>query len=375
MTAAEPDLRHHGDAEVRADGVGLVDLAVNVRTGTPPGWLRERLAATLADLAAYPDQTAARAAVAERHQRPVAEVLLTSGAAEAFVLLARTLTPRHISVVHPQFTEPEAALRDAGHQVHRVLLSAADGFRLNGSRLNGSRPGGSTSGTGSDAVPEEADLVVLGNPTNPTSVLHPAEAVAALARPGRTLVVDEAFMDTVPGERESLAARRDLPGQVVVLRSLTKTWGLAGLRIGYVLGPAPLIAALAAAQPLWPVSTPALAAAEACSTPAALAEAEQAAAELALWREHLLKGLAAFPSVRVHGEPAASFVLIRLPGAAAVRERLRGHGFAVRRGDTFPGLGEEWLRIAVRDEETTDRFLDALDAVLDPSLAPGVSPA
>ncbi|MEV7188570.1 Rv2231c family pyridoxal phosphate-dependent protein CobC [Kitasatospora sp. NPDC093102] len=345
MTAPEPDLRHHGDAEVRADGLGLVDLAVNVRTGTPPAWLREHLAATLGDLAAYPDQSAARAAVAARHARPVGEVLLTSGAAEAFVLLARVLTPRHIVVVHPQFTEPEAALRDAGHRVHRVLLSPEDGFRLG-------------------AVPEEADLVVLGNPTNPTSVLHPAEAVAALARPGRTLVVDEAFMDTVPGERESLAAVRDLPGRVVVLRSLTKTWGLAGLRIGYVLGPAPLIADLGAAQPLWPVSTPALAAAEVCSGPAALAEAEQAAAELVLRREHLTRGLAAFPSVRQYGEPASSFVLVRLPDAAAVRQRLREHGFAVRRGDTFPGLGEEWLRIAVRDEATTDRFLNALEAVL-----------
>ncbi|WP_371519380.1 Rv2231c family pyridoxal phosphate-dependent protein CobC [Kitasatospora sp. NBC_01300] len=348
MTAPEPDLRHHGDAEVRADGSGLVDLAVNVRTGTPPAWLRDRLAATLGDLAAYPDQGAARAAVAARHGRPADEVLLTSGAAEAFVLLARVLTARHIVVVHPQFTEPEAALRGAGHQVHRVLLSPEDGFRLG-------------------AVPEEADLVVLGNPTNPTSVLHPADAVAALARPGRTLVVDEAFMDTVPGESESLAPVRDLPGQVVVLRSLTKTWGLAGLRIGYVLGPAPLIAALGAAQSLWPVSTPALAAAEACSSPAALAEAAAAAAELASWRTYLLKGLAAFPTLRVYGEPAASFVLVRLPEAAAVRERLRGRGFAVRRGDTFPGLGEEWLRIAVRDEATTDRFLEALAAVLGPA--------
>ncbi|WP_327681804.1 Rv2231c family pyridoxal phosphate-dependent protein CobC [Kitasatospora sp. NBC_00458] len=353
--AGEPDLRHHGDAEVRADGAGLTDLAVNVRTGTPPQWLRDRLTATLADLAAYPDGTSARAAVAARHGRPVDEVLLTAGAAEAFVLLARTLTARHVAVVQPQFTEPEAALRDAGHTVHRVLLSPADGFRLT--------PG---------AVPEEADLVVIGNPTNPTSVLHPAADVAALARPGRTLVIDEAFMDTVPGETESLAPARDLPGRVVVLRSLTKTWGLAGLRIGYALGPAPLIAALAAAQPLWPVSTPALAAAEACSAPAALAEAEEAAHELALRRDHLLKGLAALPAVRVHGEPAASFVLIELPGADAVRARLREVGFAVRRGDTFPGLGPDWLRIAVRDEPTTDRFLTALGTAV--GAAAGTAP-
>ncbi|WP_371479051.1 Rv2231c family pyridoxal phosphate-dependent protein CobC [Kitasatospora sp. NBC_00315] len=343
--AVEPDLRHHGDAEVRTPG--LVDLAVNVRTGTPPAWLRDHLAATITGLAAYPDQAAAHAAVAARHGRPTDEVLLTAGAAEAFVLLARVLATRRVVVVHPQFTEPEAALRDAGHAVERVLLTPGDGFRLD-----------------PDAVPEEADLVVVGNPTNPTSVLHPAAALAALARPGRTLVVDEAFIDTVPGERHSLASVRDLPGRLVVLRSLTKTWGLAGLRIGYVLGPAPLIAALGAAQPLWPVSTPALAAAEACSAPAALAEAERAADELAGRRAHLLAGLAAVPGVRVHGESAASFVLVELPGAAQVRLRLREAGYAVRRGDTFPGLGPDWLRIAVRDEETTDAFLAALAGVL-----------
>ncbi|AXI79981.1 Rv2231c family pyridoxal phosphate-dependent protein CobC [Peterkaempfera bronchialis] len=343
-SATDPDLRHHGDAEVR-DG-GLVDLAVNVRTGTPPGWLRDRLAATLADLAAYPDSGAACAAVAARHGRPPGEVLLTSGAAEAFVLLARTLRPRRAVVVHPQFTEPEAALRDAGHPVERVLLRPEDGFRLDPA-----------------AVPDDADLVVVGNPTNPTSVLHPAAALAALARPGRTLVVDEAFADTVPGEAGSLAARGDLPG-LVVLRSLTKTWGLAGLRIGYLLAAEPLTAELARSQPLWPVSTPALAAAEACCTPGALAEADRAARTTAEHRAHLLAGLAAVPGVTVHGEPAASFVLVRLPGAAAVRERLRAAGFAVRRGDTFPGLGPDWLRIAVRDPATSDAFLAALTAAL-----------
>ena len=86
-----------------------------------------------------------------------------------------------------------------------------------------------------DLVPAGADLVVLGNPTNPTARLHPVEILERLARPGRILVVDEAFADAVPGEPATLAARRDLPGLVVV-RSLTKTWGLAGLRVGYLLG-------------------------------------------------------------------------------------------------------------------------------------------
>lgn len=342
------DLRHHGDAEVRDDGSALVDLAVNVRADTPPAWLRERIAESLGSLAAYPDGRAARAAVAARHGLPVERVLLTAGAAEAFVLLARALKVRRPVVVHPQFTEPEAALRDAGHTVDRVLLREADGFRLDPA-----------------AVPEDADLVVIGNPTNPTSVLHPADAVVQLARPGRTLVVDEAFMDAVPGEREALAGRTDVPG-LVVLRSLTKTWGLAGLRIGYVLAPPEIIASLEQAQPLWPVSTPALAAAGACVTPRALAEAGHAAHRIAADRAHLVTGLSSFADrgVSVAGPAEGPFVLVRIPGAAGVRRRLRGLGWAVRRGDTFPGLGEEWVRVAVRDRVTANGFLKALSAAL-----------
>ncbi|MFF7354538.1 Rv2231c family pyridoxal phosphate-dependent protein CobC [Streptomyces filipinensis] len=342
------DLRHHGDAEVRDDGAALADLAVNVRADTPPPWLREEIAASLSSLAAYPDGRAARAAVAARHGLPVERVLLTAGAAEAFVLLARALKIRRPVVVHPQFTEPEAALRDAGHTVDRVLLREEDGFRLDPA-----------------AVPEEADLVVIGNPTNPTSVLHPADAVVRLARPGRVLVVDEAFMDAVPGEREALAGRTDVPG-LVVLRSLTKTWGLAGLRIGYVLAPSEIIAELERAQPLWPVSTPALAAARACVAPRALAEAGHAAHRIAADRAHLVAGLSGFASrgVRVVDPAQGPFVLVRMPRAAAVRRRLRDLGYAVRRGDTFPGLGAEWVRVAVRDRATVNGFLEALSAAL-----------
>src|SRR6266542_3636613 len=227
------DLSFHGDAELAP---GLVDLAVNVRHEPRPAWLTAAILDAVEDLSHYPDDGPARQAVADRHGRSVDEVLITAGAAPVFTLLARALAPRRAVLVHPQFTEPEAALRRAGYPVDRVLLTEADGFRLDPA-----------------AVPTDADLVVIGNPTNPTSVLHPAATVAALACPGRVQVVDEAFADTVPGEPASLSARRDLSG-VVVVRSFTKTWGLAGLRIGYALGPADLIARLAAVCPPWTVS-------------------------------------------------------------------------------------------------------------------------
>jgi histidinol-phosphate aminotransferase len=346
---SDHDLGHHGDAEVSE---GLVDLAVNVRHDPMPPWLSEPIAASLGALRAYPDMTEATAAVAARHRRDPAEVLLTAGAAQAFVLLAQAFRQvRRPIIVHPQFTEPEAALRAAGHQVERVLLREADGFRLDPA-----------------LVPDDADLVVIGNPTNPTSVLHPAAAVEALIRPGRLVVVDEAFSDVtcrpgVTGEPESLADRPDLTG-LVVLRSLTKTWGLAGLRIGYALATAPTVDALRAVQPLWPVSTPALAAATACASPVAVAAERDIARRLTADREHLVAALRDVPGVTVAGEPAAPFVAVRLAGADKVRLELRRRGWAVRRGDTFPGLGAEWLRIAVRDTATSDAFVTVLKEIL-----------
>ncbi len=332
-------LSHHGDDDLAPD---LVDLAVNVRAGTPPPWLRAVLAASLDDVAAYPDLRPARAAVAAAHGRDPAGVLPAAGAAEVFVLLARVLRPRRAVVVHPSFTEPEVALRAAGHPVERLLLDPP-AYRLDPA-----------------AVPGDADLVVLGNPTNPTSVLHPRDDVAALARPGRVLVVDEAFADTAPGEPASLAARTDLPGLVVV-RSLTKTWGLAGVRVGYALGPPDLVAAMAAAQPHWPLSTPALAALSACTTRAARAEADAAARELAGHRAVLLTAL---PPGLVVAEPASSFVLLRVPRGERVRAALRERGWAVRRGDTFPGLSRDHLRVAVRDPATSRAFAADLAGIL-----------
>jgi histidinol-phosphate aminotransferase len=335
------DLHHHGDAELAP---GLVDLAVNVRADAPPAWLRRELHEALDRSAGYPNPGPARAAVAAAHGRDVGEVLLTAGAAETFTLVARALAPRRAVVVHPSFTEPEAALRSAGHPVERLLLRPEESYRLDPA-----------------AVPEDADLVVVGNPTNPTSVLHPAAALAALIRPGRVVVVDEAFADTVPGEPESLASLADLSGLLVV-RSLTKTWGLAGLRVGYALGPPDLVAALTAQQPHWPVSTPALAALAACTTPSARAEAEDAARELATNRAALLHALP--PGIAVEGRPESSFVLLRVPDGARVRSELRDRGWAVRRGDTFPGLSRDHLRVAVRAPATSRAFAQALADVL-----------
>ncbi|MDQ6525396.1 Rv2231c family pyridoxal phosphate-dependent protein CobC [Nocardioides sp. LHD-245] len=327
---ADP-LRHHGDVEAR----GMLDLAVNVYDGARPSWLDDALRASLDAVGAYPDPRAAQAAVAAHHGRSTDEVLVTAGAAEAFTLVARRRAWRRPVVVHPQFTEPHAALEQAGRAVTPVVLP--EPFTLD-----------------PVLVPEDADLVVIGNPTNPTGVLHPAELLAGLRRPGRLVAVDEAFMDCVPGEPESLAGV-PLDG-LLVLRSLTKHWGIPGIRAGYVVGDPTVVADLARAQTPWSVGTTAAAAVVACTSAAAAREARRRAELIGDWREHLEKGLA---DLGIHHLPStASFVLAQV--GDGVHARLRASGIAVRRADTFPGLDGSWIRIAVRPPATTAVLLAGL---------------
>ena len=319
----------------------MLDFAVNVRAQAPPKWLVERLSGRLSELARYPsvvDETAAREAVAARHGRRPEEVLPLAGAAEGFALLPQ-LRPRLAAIIAPTFTEPEAVLVAAGIPVHHVVLRKP--FELV-----------------CDEVPEAADLVVVGNPTNPTSVLHTREQVLRLRRPGRVVVVDEAFADAIPGEPESLAGEslRD----VVVLRSLTKTWSLAGLRVGYALGTPRVLRRMTAARAHWPLGTLQIEALAACSAPEAVSEADAGARRLATLRERMVKALAARGIGVVDGK--APFVLFTVPDAELVRKHLDSRGIAVRRCDTFVGLDGQYLRAAVRPEWPT--LVDALAEVL-----------
>ena len=207
-------------------------------------------------------------------------------------------------------------------------------------------------------MPDEADLVVVGNPTNPTSVLHPREQILALRRPGRIVVVDEAFADAIPGEPASLAGE-SLP-DVVVLRSLTKTWALAGLRVGYALGPRDVLDRMTARRPHWPLGTLQLEAIAACSSPEAVAEAERGARRLAALRAEMVAGLTSIGLDVIDG--CAPFVLFTVPDAELMRKHLDGKGIAVRRCDTFVGLDGEFLRAAVRPDWPV--LVDAMAEVL-----------
>lgn len=360
-------LRYHGDQA--AYGADL-DFAVNVR-GTTPQWLQDELATALTELASYPSaqlDAEVRTAIAAAHGRSADEVLLLHGVAEGFSLLPHLRLPA--TIVQPQFTEPEAAFRAAGIEVGSLVLPppytlspVLDDVHENASQEFSEQLAGR--------------MVIVGNPTNPTGVAHSAADLRQLAEHCAVLVVDEAFMDV---SDEDTVERCSLAGEsrdnVIVFRSMTKTWAIAGLRCGYALGKPDLLARLALLRPHWPLGTLQLRAMAAITA----REAELLPgirSEIRSQRQAMTRLLAAAGwQVQPSETP---FVLARPPalqdsqsdnGAGEcdvvkqeqLRQCLAERGVAVRRCDTFTGLDGSWWRLAVRDEVRVRRLIAEVEA-------------
>jgi histidinol-phosphate/aromatic aminotransferase/cobyric acid decarboxylase-like protein len=262
----------------------------------------------------------------------------TNGAAEALWLLPAALRPTLAACVHPGFTEAEAALRAHGVAVARVLRDPGAGFALDPA-----------------AVPEAADLVIVGNPASPSGTLVRATAILALRRPGRVVVVDEAFMELVPGRSPSLV--RERLDDVVVVRSLTKALAIPGLRAGYAVAAPALADALRAVRPPWSANALALAALAAAARHPA--EIEAIADRVAAERDDLAARLAAIEGVRTWPS-VANFCLVEVRNGGAVAAALRARGIAVRPAASFPGLDDRHIRITARDPGANARLAAAL---------------
>jgi histidinol-phosphate aminotransferase len=200
--------------------------------------------------------------------------------------------------------------------------------------------------------PEDADLVWVCNPNNPTGELVEPEEIAELARavPGAAVVVDEAYFEY--GGKSVVPLIAEAPN-LIALRTLSKAFGLAGLRVGFAVASLELAAELDRRRDPASVAGPAARIAAAALREPRL-DVEQTIEERERMRAALIAAGYDTPT------SAANFVLIRLAGATELADRLESEGLVVRR---YP----EAIRITVRLPAENDKILAALGAAAAPS--------
>ena len=226
-------------------------------------------------------------------------------------------------------------------------------------RLQGGEPEFVPAASILDADPADHALAVVCNPNNPTGAAYDDAALRSFAErcrvAGTPLLVDEAFLGFT--ERPSLAGTDG----VVVARSLTKLFGLPGLRAGFAVATGEMGAALANARRPWNVGAPALATGSHCMQSTEFIEdtRERVTVERRRLRESLGSRFDVHPS-------SAPFLLLDAGHldrtVDAILAHAREHGLALRDARTFRGL-DSHVRVAVRDPDENDRLLEVLGDV------------
>jgi histidinol-phosphate aminotransferase len=350
----EASVQIHGGLrveELRAYGLRpdeVIDFSASVNPlGASP---RAVAALTGIDYARYPDPdcTELREALAAAVGVTPDMVLPGNGATELLYLVVRLFVrqgQRPIAFT-PTFGEFEHACEIVGATPFPWHANPARGFRWNF---------GNKAGVLRRVTPP---LVYLCNPNNPTGVYVPESDVRSLTDGliAGPLLLDESYVAFVPEAWDSMPLVRG--GRVLLLRSMTKDFGLAGLRLGYLVAPPEVVRAVHRLQPEWSVSSAAQAAGI-----AALADTEHVAharAIVAQSKPYLVEALQALGLPVQEG--AANFVLAEVGDATAVRGALLRRGLAVRDCTSF-GLPRH-IRIAVRQRAECERLVAALEEVI-----------
>jgi threonine-phosphate decarboxylase len=300
----------------------------------------------------YPDPEVRRLRkrLAQYHGIDPEMILCGNGSTELMYLVARALKPQNVLVPAPTFSEYERAVMAAGTaEIEYFLLDSENGFEISPDQFINALKGKTIpSGLTRDTL-RSFDIAFLCNPNNPTGRLIGREDVMAIADAARDfgcyLVVDEAFIDFCP----DTSAIRDVMGNpyLIVLRTMSNFYSLAGLRAGYGVFPRDVVGKLEELREPWTMNN-----------------LSQKAAVLALrdrvFREETFVlmqeekrfleksfrnlGLEFFPSV-------ANFYLLKMDNAGEVIRTLKTKGILLRECSDFRGLDSTYLRIGVRSHK------------------------
>lgn len=335
----------------------LIDFSSNINPFapaiTPDQWQEWQT-----DITRYPEADAAglQRQLAEVYEVEYDHVLPTSGGIEALYLAARLFAGKKVGVVEPAFGDYTRAFEALGEPPCRLSLPMeAWSMPIN---------------SWADCL-RSLDVVVLGNPNNPTGSFQTrADLLALWQQPwarAQSWILDEAFLEFVPDwSQETLL--RDLPENVIVLRSLTKSWGLPGLRLGFLATSNPRwMTQLRRMQPPWSINAVAQAWAKAFLTSenhakllAGLRELHQIKRRFQA-RLHRIDGIRTIPS-------SANFLLIHLADSlldsSTLYQQLGQRGLITRRCDSFYDLPRgRFLRVAVKSESDNNFLAESLSEI------------
>lgn len=328
----------------------IVKLASNENPlGVSPK-ARAAIAGSLDALALYPDGNGyeLKSAIARKYGVGLDQIVLGNGSNDVLELAARALLTPGTSAVYAQHA----------FAVYPLVTQAcgATGIEAKAKHF------GHDLGAMRAAIRPDTRIVFIANPNNPTGTFVAHERIAAfLARVPRDvlIVLDEAYNEYLPPELrfDSTAWVREYPN-LLVARTFSKAFGLAGLRVGYGIAQAELTDLLNRVRQPFNVNTLAQAAAA-----AALADVPFVTRSYELNRRGLAELYAAFERLRLAYVPSyGNFVMVKVGRAGRVYEELLKRGVIVRPIANY-GL-PEWLRVTVGLPQENAAFLRALEEAL-----------
>lgn len=327
-----------------------LDFSANINPlGTPPGVLAA-MERALPQVCRYPDPYCRELVGSIANFEGVARehILCGSGAAELIYAYCAALRPRRALLLAPTFSEYALALGQVGCQVDTYPLRQEKAFDLDRGLLpclEAQRP----------------EVLFLCSPNNPTGRLIPPalleELLALCHRQGTRLFLDECFLDLTE-DGISMKGRLSDYRELLILKAFTKSYAMAGVRLGYCLcADGALLSRMAAATQPWNVSVLAQAAGVAALREQAFMDRSRAL--IAGERRWLQAQLEALGLWVCPGQ--ANYLLLR--GPEGLGPALRRLGIAIRDCSNYPGLGNGWYRVAVRQREEARRLIAALEQV------------
>lgn len=357
ITTHQPDMpaRHGGD--IYRNPVPH-DFSINLNPLGMPEGVKRRLRETVENWARYPDTRCEtlRTALAASHRIPADWILCSNGAADLIYQLVRTLKPKQALLPAPGFAEYEQALIQADCGIRYVRLNPEHQFLPDMRQF-------------CEAVTPDTDLVFFCNPNNPTGHAVPKNQILQLAahcqENGTRLILDECFCDLLDDpEAFSVVLEAGRFPNLFILRAFTKTYAMAGLRLGYgICADRKLLQELSAGRQPWSISVPAQeAGCAALWEPRYLSEAR---ALLKSGRSYLTRELRRL-GFRVY-DSDINFILFfyeEEPRPLCLYEACLKRGVLLRDCSNFTGLSYGYYRVCVSRPEENHILVHTLKQIV-----------